>query len=473
MVCNLRWMILIGAALLLEDRATAAAFVVGASVVFAYNLLGTLACSSPASYARTRPWLGHTLRMCDIVVITLAVPVFSNDWGNFRLFYVPVVMGAGVVEGATTGFVTAGVAMVASTAIARATIVPVGGWIRYDLLANLVLFAIAALFGAYLGREGERDERNRLNVRRLAVFHDMGAALSNPTNIDHVAHLLCSVAVELTAIPRCVVSISNPETGRLEVRAIRGYRSEDLGPGGLPKELERDRGTASTHDIPLVAQSKVLGSLRLIPDRANERTPDDELNFLATLATQAATAIRNASLAVEIQRRAETDLLTGLANRWALGASAKVEIQRAVRYGHRLSVCLCDLDNFKAVNDTHGHMMGDKLLENVGAALKKTIRPGDIAARFGGDEFVVMLINADPRKADAAARRFKSVIAEASRATLGEHQEVQADVSIGVASFPEDGSDFEGLVRCADDRLLEAKRLGKGRIVGETVPEAA
>ena len=465
MVTNLRWLALVAAALLLEDRATATAFVIGASIVFAYNLLGSIVCSSPTAYARTRPYLGHILRVFDIIVITAAVPMFSNEWGNFRLLYVPVIISAGMVEGDWTAFAVAAVSLAASTTIGA--LFPAGGgqWAIYGVAANLLLFTLAAVFGIYLSNESDRDERNRLNARRLAIFRDMGAALSNPNCTDHMAHLLASVAVELTGIRRCVVVVNDPESGEPRVRCVRGYRTEEIDSTGQPKRGEAD--TAGRHTVPLTAQNETLGYVRLDPEATEERVASAEIDFLVTLATQAAISIRNARRSGEVRRRAETDSLTGLANRWTLNTKAETELRRAQRYGANVSLCMCDLDGFKGINDTRGHVTADSVLAAIGTALREEIRPGDVAARFGGDEFVVMFVNSTHEQAVMAAERIRAIMDEVGTRVLDGDDQSHLTVSVGVACFPDDAADFDGLVRCADDRMFVAKAQGKDRVVAQ------
>jgi len=158
-----------------------------------------------------------------------------------------------------------------------------------------------------------------------------------------------------------------------------------------------------------------------------------------------------------------TDDLTGLLNRRALDARLDEEIARAERYGTPLSLVVLDLDNFKEVNDQLGHAAGDALLRAVGTLLRAELRTADIAVRYGGDEFALVLPGVTKTGAWAVAEKVLSSLRSMS-AENGEGPRVTATCSVGVASFGETFRDPEALLRGADAALYAAKRSGRNRV---------
>ena len=181
----------------------------------------------------------------------------------------------------------------------------------------------------------------------------------------------------------------------------------------------------------------------------------------------AASVVRQSSV---LRHSATHDLLTGLQNRSYFEERFTDELERARRSRRPLCVAMLDLDHFKRVNDTWGHGVGDVALRNVARALRATVRRTDLVARYGGEEFAIVLPDADPAE---GATRLESIRAHvrAFRITVAESEPpLTVSVSVGVASFPGDGETVGDLVRVADERLLEAKRAGRDRVV--TAPSA-
>jgi diguanylate cyclase (GGDEF)-like protein len=159
--------------------------------------------------------------------------------------------------------------------------------------------------------------------------------------------------------------------------------------------------------------------------------------------------------------RATTDPLTGLANRAAFLERARLEVLRAERTGRPLAVVLLDLDHFKAVNDRYGHPAGDKVLVGAARAIAQTVRGIDLAARWGGEEFAVLLVEADESTAGGAVERIREAVGGAEPPRVPAKVTVSAGIAIHHGLF-ERGT-VEGLLRRADEALYEAKRTGRNR----------
>jgi diguanylate cyclase (GGDEF)-like protein len=164
-----------------------------------------------------------------------------------------------------------------------------------------------------------------------------------------------------------------------------------------------------------------------------------------------------------------TDALTGALNKLAFRELAEYELGRMRRYPHPLSIAYIDLDNFKQMNDRHGHAAGDALLVSVVATLHKVMRQTDFVTRLGGDEFVVVMVETSP---EAAQRAF--IKAQASLLTAMRKEDWPVTFSIGVVTFLEAPASVEEMLEHADKAMYRAKRHGKNRVVYEVVsaPEA-
>jgi diguanylate cyclase (GGDEF)-like protein len=161
---------------------------------------------------------------------------------------------------------------------------------------------------------------------------------------------------------------------------------------------------------------------------------------------------------------ANVDPLTGLMNRRAFAETAERDWAQAVRANRKLSVLLLDLDHFKEVNDVHGHDAGDEVLRKVSEALTVQVREGDLVARFGGEEFVIMMPDTSAREAMNLAERIRSAIG----ALNGERAGMAISVSIGVAEKSKDETNWAELVAKSDKALYVAKESGRNRVVAAT-----
>ena len=276
------------------------------------------------------------------------------------------------------------------------------------------------------------DERRRL---REATSR-LGEALAVTLDIDQLQRLIVETAVDATGA----------EGGYL--LGERGELVHAGDPNAGPDRVE----------VPLSAARASFGTLVLLGPEFDE----EARMTAASLAAQASIALENARLHRHVQRQALVDGLTGLANRRRLDQDLAQGLARAERLGGSLALILADLDDFKAVNDQHGHPTGDAVLQEFADVLRESIREMDVAGRWGGEEFAVVLPGTDEEGAAHVAERLRRSLEQ--RVILAQDGiPVPTTVSIGVAAYPAADS-RDALVDAADEALYQAKRAGKNRV---------
>jgi diguanylate cyclase (GGDEF)-like protein len=166
---------------------------------------------------------------------------------------------------------------------------------------------------------------------------------------------------------------------------------------------------------------------------------------------------------VELHEISIVDSLTGLYNRKHLMETLDKEVSRSQRHSHSFSLLVIDIDHFKKYNDTYGHLAGDEVLSRLASVFKKSIRSSDYAARYGGEEFIIMLPEIDPEQGLVTAERMLKQVAEERFG--GEGESIKVTISVGVASYPENGEDAQSVIRNADAAMYEAKEQGRNRVI--------
>ncbi len=233
-------------------------------------------------------------------------------------------------------------------------------------------------------------------------------------------------------------------------------------------QRERDELRESQIELffPIKSKGALIGVLTVGKKRHGARYRSEDVDLVMTMTSQAGVVIENAQLYAAARMRANTDELTGLFNHRYFHERLEEEISRGLRFGTIFSLVFSDLDLFKVYNDTHGHLAGDEILRQVGELVRGALRNTDIAFRYGGDEFAIILPATSTNNGYKVAERIRKNIEQGMRS-----RELQLTCSLGIASWPADGVMRDALIQSADSTLYHAKRWGNRTcLASELVP---
>jgi two-component system, cell cycle response regulator len=221
-------------------------------------------------------------------------------------------------------------------------------------------------------------------------------------------------------------------------------------------------GMCSLLILPLCVRDAPIGTLALAAKR-RDAFGRDVRPALQLLANQMAVALSNAASVARLEQLATTDGLTGCYNKRYFTEELKQRLQAAQRFGRKLSLVITDIDHFKVVNDTYGHHIGDVVIKELGAILRRLKRETDVVARFGGEEFCILCEETDTKGAIQLAERVRQELADTVFETdLGK---LKVTCSLGVATFPAHAQERQTLFSAADKALYAAKHAGRNRVV--------
>ena len=222
--------------------------------------------------------------------------------------------------------------------------------------------------------------------------------------------------------------------------------------------------TSSSLSLPLKVADEIIGVLNLSDKRSGVSFAQSDISMLSPFLLQASALLKlcicNDTLE-EMKKLSMTDALTGLFNRRYFDIRLEEEFLRAKRYNLILSLAILDIDDFKPFNDTEGHIAGDTMLKEVAFIMTSAVRSHDILARFGGEEFAIIMPQTPKAEAYHVAERIRENIKRNIKATWKKYHKKQLTICGGVATYPDCGPMKEELIRCADKALYTAKNRGK------------
>ncbi|MBI5710001.1 MAG: sensor domain-containing diguanylate cyclase [Candidatus Eisenbacteria bacterium] len=213
--------------------------------------------------------------------------------------------------------------------------------------------------------------------------------------------------------------------------------------------------------VPLRQREHQPGYLAVYRRRGSERFDPAATQLVTLLAAWAVMALENLRLAESVEKLAVTDELTQVYNYRFIKTALKRELKRAQRFGQELSLVMLDVDNLKAYNDRNGHLRGSFLLKEMAALLASQLRSFDLVAKYGGDEFTLILPQTSREGALTVAERMRETVEGHAFPLVGRGE---ITISLGVASYPSDAADSNGLIRAADRALYAAKQHGRNRV---------
>lgn len=240
-------------------------------------------------------------------------------------------------------------------------------------------------------------------------------------------------------------------------------------------DVRQDSRTSPVQDLIFDEQFRAYAVFSLNPQYEQKGALSlywDEPHVISTeeiavgrlFAERAGAIIRSADIYARATEEALTDILTDLPNRRHLDQRIQQEIERASRYGHTFALLMIDLDGFKGINDTFGHPIGDSVLKQVANALRRTLRASDFLARYGGDEFSIILPETGLERALHVAEKLRQSLTS-TRLHLPQETHRYLSGCMGIAIYPKDCDDAEKILACADHRMYRAKRSGAGSII--------
>jgi diguanylate cyclase (GGDEF)-like protein len=341
---------------------------------------------------------------------------------------------------------------------------------------TLALFFVVAIFYIFLAERLTQDEKisnAMIEENRIAeVMVEITRALSSSLNTDDVLLAIVTRLCQVLEAEECSIVRIDPKTGA----AKTVVRSPNLEERNVPIDLDQhpelkqayasrrflylpEAKPAGIISVPMISTESVLGLIYVRSSKLPPILSDSTVRFFEVMASTAANALRNAQLFEEVEHRARTDFLTGLPNHRFFQATLTVELGRAQRHNHPLSLLMIDLDFLKEVNDRFGHPSGDMVIRAVAETIRSGCREIDFAARYGGEEFTVILPETPLAGAIQVADRIRERIAAERIPRIG-----NITASVGVSNYPVNALTKEDLIRIADQALYVAKNGGRDRV---------
>ena len=341
-----------------------------------------------------------------------------------------------------------------------------------------------------------RQEKEELDImlQNLSLLYGIGKAMNYINDLKKLLQYILKQAIEITSAEKGSLMLYDIESDLLNIRVLAGLedveyqdkvnnneikcRSFKPGEGIAGRVflncrpmivnniredslfIESDQSfVRSIACIPMVVYNDVIGVINVTNKRNGRVFTGQDVKMLKAVADQAAVAVNKAQL----YDMAVTDSLTGTYVRRYFMVKLQEEIRRAERYNKTFSIIMVDLDRFKRINDTYGHDAGDRILEAISHFLQKNIRDVDVIARFGGEEFVMLIPDADKEAAFRLAERLRQNLAKVESGDLP-----RTTFSLGISSYPADGREVEDLIKKADAAMYAAKLAGRNQSIKYT-----
>ncbi|OGI00997.1 MAG: hypothetical protein A2Y25_07785 [Candidatus Melainabacteria bacterium GWF2_37_15] len=335
-------------------------------------------------------------------------------------------------------------------------------------------------------------------LHNISILYNIGQAMNFIDDLKRLIQLILAKAIQTIGAERGSLMLYDSATNDLVIKVVYGLPDKDIEKKINEGQIECTRikvGEGIAGDafinkkaiitnlgendprffpsylsnvqsllcLPLIVKEEAIGVINITNKKNGKFFDQDDLDFMGALANQAAIAISNAQL----YELAITDSLTKLFIRRHFEFQLENEIKRCARYKHHVSLLMMDIDNFKSINDNYGHQTGDEMLKKIALVILETIRKIDMASRYGGEEFALILPETYKENARKIAERLRKKISGISIKTKG-GVEISPTISIGIASYPVDAEDKHTLIGHADEALYFVKKMGKNCVAEYT-----
>jgi diguanylate cyclase (GGDEF)-like protein len=342
-----------------------------------------------------------------------------------------------------------------------------------------------------LVRNKELLERLEKEKYKLEIIMDAYNKIGSIFGLDDLADFVTTKAIQIAEAEKASLMVVDENSGELVLKGFKGLDGEKVvlrikigeliagwvaqqGEVLLVRDIDTDPRfkfpkssrykTKSFISLPLKIDSQVIGVMNVTDKLADIKVfTEEDLKYLSLIAHQTVTQIENIRLCEKLASMAATDSLTTLFNHRYFQEELNMEMMRAQRYRHELSLMIFDIDFFKTYNDQYGHLEGDRVLRQVAAIIRQNVRQVDIICRYGGDEFVVIVPFTGIKGARFVAEKVRESVAEADFLNTETHKVIRVTVSGGVATY-HTGLNREELISLADRALYKAKAEGRNKI---------
>jgi len=324
--------------------------------------------------------------------------------------------------------------------------------------------------------------------QELEIYEEVNKDLASSIDLNSILDAVMKRAKELTKAETWTVFLVDEGTGELvferterkktkETQKFRTMIGEGIAgwvaKGGMPvlvPDVSQDKRYSQKIDsafnlknkiksiicIPIKSNEKPIGVIEVFNKATGEPFTREDFNQLIELIEQSSILIERALLYQKVEELSITDDLTKLFNTRYLNRTIEMEIQRSLRYRESVSLIFMDIDDFKQINDRHGHLVGSKILAEMGQLLIRNLRTVDVVVRYGGDEFVIVLPHTPPAAAAMIAERIRKAV-DRNVFLEKEGYALKTTASFGVASYPETARSKEELIRLADEAMYKVK----------------
>ncbi|MCU0238821.1 MAG: diguanylate cyclase [Pyrinomonadaceae bacterium] len=339
-----------------------------------------------------------------------------------------------------------------------------------------------------ISKDGYLEQIKRAN-REVYTLYELARVFSGSLNLEDTLKLFVEKVKELVPFDTCIIYLYKEAEGYAIANYTEGKNAELIkgkkikpGEGATGYVLKNRQAVhninpvldfsfgysqiaedfASMASLPLIVEEKLIGAISLYSCEL-ESYEDDYMRLLETITRIASDAIAKSVTHLETENRALTDQMTNLPNARSLQLHFEKEVSRSRRTGYPFQVIMLDLDGFKAVNDTFGHKVGDKLLLEVGKVMKDQLREYDFLARYAGDEFVAIIPEMNEEDVREICDRIEKSVSE-FQITIGDRY-AKVGISIGSASYPRNGESLDQIIVAADQAMYAVKAHHKQKLI--------